>query len=216
MVVTFKKLMAAIEADPEFAKQSVARSPEPEGDPRTTVEITRLFQFIGTYVVLFQDIEAKLDQIIMIAIGHDRPHVSEGVVSLLSHAQKIDLIHAIVRSSAIANGDPFRAEWLASFEDVIQRLKAEATRRNKIVHSAYILDFMEIGAPPLRSKRKRKRGDFDFDQEDIDAKFIGRATSELAELSFDVGMALTQLRHWSEPLGKTRPSTGNEVIESKT
>jgi hypothetical protein len=216
MVVTLKKLMAAIEADPEFAKRPNGRSSEPESDPRTAAEITRLFQFIGTYVVLFQEIEAKLDQIILVAIGHDRSHIGEGVVSFLSHAQKIDLIHAIVRSSAIANGDPFRAEWLTSFDEVIQRLKVEGTRRNKIVHSVYILDFVEIGAPPLRSKRKRKRGDIGLDQEEIDAKFIGRATSELAELSFDIGMAFTQLVHWREPLGKTRQISDGEVVEADT
>ena len=47
MVVTLKKLMAAIEADPEFAKRPIGRTPEAENDPRTAAEITRLFQFIG-------------------------------------------------------------------------------------------------------------------------------------------------------------------------
>ena len=148
-------------------------------------------------------------------MGHDRSHIGEGVICFLSHVQKIELIHAIVRSSAIANGDPFRTEWLTSFDKVIQRLKVEGTRRNKIVHSVYILDFVEVGAPPLRSKRKRKKGDIGFDQEEIDAKFIGRATSELAELSFDIGMVFTQLLHWRELLCKKHQISDEEVAEAE-
>ena len=146
------------------------------------------------------------------AVGRDKPHIGEYVVSTLSHSQKIDFVQAIVKSSAIANGDPFRAEWLTSFDELIQRLRAEGTRRNGIVHSVYILDFMEIGKPPLRSKRRRKKGAPDFDQEEIDAKFITRAISQIAELSFDVGMAFIQLVHWSEALGKKHLSRDDDNV----
>jgi hypothetical protein len=203
MVVTFKSLLAAMQADPEFAKR-LAMPPPPDDNPVATGEVKRLFQFIGAYVVAFQDIEAKLDQIIALAIGLDRWHISNAVVALLSNAQKIDLVQGIVQSSAIADGDPFRIDWLASFDKVTKRLKEEATRRNKIVHSLYIFDFMEIGAPPIRSKRKRKRGEVDLDQEPIDTEFIASATQQVAELSFDLGMALTQLRHWYDKLASSQ------------
>jgi hypothetical protein len=77
------------------------------------------------------------------------------------------------------------------------------------------LDFMEVGKPPLRSKRKRKRGTVDFDQEDIDAAFITGAISELSELSFDVGMAFIQLVHWSELLGKKHPDADGDRVAGK-
>ena len=216
MVVTFKKIMAAIEADPEFAKNFAARSSASDDDQESAAEIARLFQFVGRYVVLFQDIEGKLDQIILLAIGHKRWHVGQGVLLFLSNAQKIDLIHTIVKSSEIANGDPFRVDWLASFEEVIRRLKTEAARRNRIVHSLYIFDFMKIEAPQIRSKRKLKKGDVDFEQEDIDEKFIAMSISEVAELSFDIGMALTQLIHWSELLGKMGSSPDCEGFGGET
>jgi hypothetical protein len=209
MAVTFKSLLAAMEADPDFAKRLVAQPDPLDDNPAATEEMTRLFRFIGTYVVGFQDIEAKLDQIIALAIGLDRWHISHAVISYLSHAQKIDLIQNIVQSSAIADEDPFRTDWLASFEKLFQRLKQEATRRNKIVHSLYIFDFLEIGAPPIRSKRKRRR--VELDQEAIDTAFIASATQQVAELSFDFGVALTQLRHWSEKLATARPNTQAEA-----
>lgn len=201
MVVTWKKLMAAIEHDPAFKERAAAPELLTAEDSRAKAEVAQLFQFIGAYIVVFQDIESKLDQIIQLAIGLERWHVSHGVVALLSNSQKIDLAQSIVQSSAIASGATFQKEWVKSFDEVIQRLKAEGTRRNKIVHSLYIFDFMQAGGPALRSKRKRARGEIELDQEWVDAAYISRATGEIHELSFDLGMALTQLRHWSEMLG---------------
>ncbi|MGY8678308.1 hypothetical protein Q2941_10865 [Bradyrhizobium sp. UFLA05-153] len=43
-----------------------------EKEQKEKAEIERLFQFIGTYVVVFQDAESKLEQIIQLAIGLDR------------------------------------------------------------------------------------------------------------------------------------------------
>ena len=205
VVVTFKNLMAAIAADREFAARLSAKPSESSEDLKNATDARKLFEFIGTYVVIFQDIEAKLDQV-------EQSHIGEYIISTLSNSQKVDFVQAIIKSSAIANGDPFRTEWLASFYELVQRLRVEGTRRNSIVHSVYILDFMEIGAPPLRSKRKRKRAAPGFDQEEIDAQFITRAISEIAELSFDVGMAFTQLVHWSEPLAKKHPDADDDHV----
>ncbi len=206
MVVTWKSLMAAIEQDPELRARAAERPAENQDDPKEQAEIKRLFHFIGSYVVVFQDIDSKLDQIIQLAIGQDRWHVSHSVITLLSHSQKIDLVRAVVHSSQIADGTEHRQRWIESFDEVIKRVRAEASRRNKIVHSLYIFDFMTIGAPPLRSKRKRKSDAMSFDQQDVDASFISNATSDVAELSFDIGMALVQLRHWSEQLGRRSDS----------
>jgi hypothetical protein len=125
----------------------------------------------------------------------------------LSNSQKIEIVQSVVHTSAIASGGKIQREWLRSFDEVIQRLRTEAMRRNRIVHSLYLFDFMEVGGPALRSKRRRTKGEIGLDQEWVGATYIGRATSEVNELSFDLGMALAQLRHWSELLGQTRPAT---------
>jgi hypothetical protein len=39
----------------------------------------------------------------------------------------------------------------------------------------------------------------------VDSAYISKATSEVAELSFDIGMVLVQLRHWYEELGRSSP-----------
>jgi hypothetical protein len=202
MVVTWKSLVDAIERDPEFKRKLEEGSTADEIDAKEKAEVERLFQFIGAYVVVFQDIESKLDQIIQLAIGLDRQHVGHGVIALLSNSQKIDLVQSIVHSSDIADESPPQEEWIDSFDEVMQRARAEATRRNKIVHSVYLFDFMKIGYPPLRSKRARKKNGPSFDQEHVDAAYLNKATTEVAALSFDVGMVLVQLRNWYEKLGR--------------
>lgn len=67
---------------------------------------------------------------------------------------------------------------------------------------------MKIGQPPLQSKRTRRKSGTSFDQESVDAAYISRATSEVAELSFDIGMVLVQLRHWYEELGRGSRQAG--------
>ncbi|MGY8678307.1 hypothetical protein Q2941_10860 [Bradyrhizobium sp. UFLA05-153] len=81
------------------------------------------------------------------------------------------MVQSIVHSPEIADGSQQQEAWLKSFDEIMQRLRTEATRRNKIVHSLYIFDFMEIGHPPLRSKRTRKTGEISFDQEQVDAAY---------------------------------------------
>jgi hypothetical protein len=139
MVVTLKKLSAAVEANPDFAKRPVEGGCELDSNSEELAEMKRLFEFIGQYVVLFQEIEAKLDEIVMLAVGLDRRHITDPMISFLSYAEKVEFVHSIVESSAIANGQPFETEWLESFGEVMQRLRRAATQRNKLVHSLYIL-----------------------------------------------------------------------------
>jgi hypothetical protein len=73
---------------------------------------------------------------------------------------------------------------------------------------------MKIGHSPVRSKRTRKKTGASFDQEHVDAVYIDKATSDVAGLSFDVGMVLVQLRHWYEKLGRSTPEPGEEETDN--
>ncbi|ODM75060.1 hypothetical protein A6X20_16675 [Bradyrhizobium elkanii] len=58
MVVTWKDLVAAIENNPEL-KNMLAEPPVfDEGEQKEKAEIERLFNFIGMYVVVFQDVRS--------------------------------------------------------------------------------------------------------------------------------------------------------------
>jgi hypothetical protein len=99
-----ESLVTAVEQDLELKNMPAEPPVLNEGEQKEKAEIERLFHFIGMYVVVFQDAESKLDQIIQLAIGLDRRHVSHGVIALLSNSQKIDLVQSIVHSSEIADG----------------------------------------------------------------------------------------------------------------
>ncbi|UPJ59479.1 hypothetical protein [Bradyrhizobium sp. 192] len=83
MVVTWKELVAAIEKNPDLKNMPTEPPVLDEREQREKAEMESLFNFIGMYVVVFQDLESKLDQIIQLAIGLDRRHVSDGVIELL-------------------------------------------------------------------------------------------------------------------------------------
>jgi hypothetical protein len=129
-------------------------------------------------------------------IGLDRWHVGTKVVARLSVSDKIDLLSSILFSSRLASGSDMQQKWLASFQEIVAELKSENARRNKLVHSLYLFDFIEIGHPVMRSKRTRRSGSKELDQEYIDENYAAEAAEKVAELCFDVGMVRRQLIAW--------------------
>ena len=89
-----------------------------------------------------------------------------------------------------------RPGWTESFEALVQRLKKEGQRRNSIVHSQYLFEFVKAGMPPLRSDRRNRDGVAEFDQEDFDRERTDAILKELAMLAFDLSQARIQLVHW--------------------
>lgn len=203
-MIRFRELLKSMIDDPDFLKRSSEPAKEETAEEKTErEELDRLYRFIGLYIVSFQQIEAELDQIILLVVGHEKWHVGQGVVSLLTNVQKIELVQSIVKSSALSSGDQVKQEWLKEFEKLLQEVRNEGVERNKLVYSLYLFDFMAIGAPPLRSNRRKKKGKVDFQRDSIDANYMREALARISELSFDVGMCRTQLIHWSDIVQKT-------------
>ena len=61
-----------------------------------------------------------------------------------------------------------RPGWAEAFATVIDRLRQEGSRRNGIVHSQYLFEFVEAGMAPLRSDRRKKDGVPQFEREFLD------------------------------------------------
>jgi hypothetical protein len=205
-MVRIKELLKAVTDNPDFQKRMAAQPVKNETaeEKAEREELDRLYRFIGLYVIIFQQVEAELDQIILLVVGQDRWHVGQSIVTLLSNSAKIDLIQSIVKSSALSSGSEAQQEWLKSFDHVLQELRSEGAQRNKIVHSIYLFDFMKVGAPPLQSKRRKKKGELDFEQAFIDADHASKAVGRISELAFDVGMLRTQLIHWHDDVSKSK------------
>lgn len=206
-MIRIKDLLKAVVDSPDFRDGLLSRgaAPETEEERKEQEELGALFKFIGFYIVTFQQVEAELDQIILLILGQERWHVGQGVAALLSNSQKIDLVQTMVLSSALSNGTEFQQKWTKDFNSLLSEVRQEGTRRNTIVHSLYLFDFMKAGMPILQSKRRRKKGEVDFDQQFVDVKYIETAAASVSALSVDLGFARRQLIAWLDEVQRTRP-----------
>jgi hypothetical protein len=155
-----------------------------------------LYTFLGLYLAGFQAIEGKLDQIILLAEGHDQWAATQARLATMKNAEKISEVEA-----AVHRGDRFAAardneQWLKLFDEVVTRLTAERQRRNSTMHSQYLLEGVEDGLAALRSRRRRENGEVRFDGEALTRDRMDAILSEVAQLLWDVGQAHIQLIHW--------------------
>jgi hypothetical protein len=158
--------------------------------------VDELYKFIGQYVVIFQHIENKISDMLRLAIGRDRHYIGQIITSQMSNRQTLDVIRSILNASPLAEAD--RKDWIARFNKLVERLIVEGEHRNRLVHSVYVLDFVQIGAPPLRSKLKSKKSGPKADAEYLDRKFQASRLAELSALALEVGFAHSQIIHWHD------------------
>jgi hypothetical protein len=167
----------------------------------TDDETDRFFRFLGQYVAIFQWIEAQLDQIILLAHGHENWSNTHAKLANLRNAQKIADVKKVVTGLGPFERSKEHTDWCAHFANLIVRLRQEGRRRNDIVHSQYLFDFVEAGMPPLRSVRRKENGKVVFEQEFFDLKRMDIILEGLATLAFEVSQARIQLVHWYRPDG---------------
>lgn len=157
-------------------------------------ELDAFFLFLGKYAATFQWIESRLDQVLLLGRGHDNWADTQAWLATLKNSHKIAAVEAIVKEA----NSPFRKtaewpDWDRNFEVTIQCLRDEGRHRNGIMHSHYLYEFVELGAAPLRSDRRR---DGNFDREELTearrAEILGRVTS----LAIETSRFHLQLIHW--------------------
>lgn len=160
----------------------------------TADEADYLYSFIGKYVISFQWAEAKLEEIVQLSEGFANwTSTAEQLVNL-PVAKKINLVEEIVAKGEAFPGVLTNADWLLHFRATLELLRAEARRRNRIVHSFYLFDFMDIGGPPLGSFRARHDGA--IENHWLSVSETKAIFAELAEVSFELAQAHLQLVAW--------------------
>ena len=162
-------------------------------------EADRLYSFVGQYVAIFQWMEAQLDQILLLAYGHGNWAKTQAELAGMRKVDKITAVEPVVMAPIPFGRRTGRPGWIEGFAALIERLRQEGRRRNSIVHSQYLFEFVEAGMPPLRSDRRKKDGVAEFDQEFLDSERTEAILEELAVLAFDLSQARIQLVHWHAP-----------------
>lgn len=163
-------------------------------DPKAVREAERLYGFVGRYVIAFQWLEAKVEEMILLARGHDN---RTNTLEWLARRTNYDKVEELV---AIVTGEDMFREikvegWQERFQDVMARLHAERRRRNSLLHAQYLFDFLAIGAPVLRTDIERTDTGVQFKQEELSPERCDEILGEVAALSLHLNMVCVQLIH---------------------
>jgi len=165
------------------------------GENTTTsdVEAEMFYRFVGQYVILFQWLEGQLDQTILLARGPENWANTQQRLTGLRNIDKINMFSGLVKAD-----DHFGTvtidSWYEHFDHLIAGLHAERKRRNDILHSQFIFDFLAIGHSPIRSNRRRHGNDVNFTRESLSRERCDDIIIEIGELAADLNLICSQLR----------------------
>lgn len=165
-------------------------------DRASTSEIESVYNFVGRYVIVFQEIEGRIDEILILARGQERRGECLSWLAKKTFEVKLTALKRTLKAEQCFRTSDLEG-WNEMFQSVIWRLDAERLRRNGILHSRFLFDFMAIGSPVLRTHVKRKKGEDApyFDQEYLSQAKRDKITSEIVQLAFDLGQLHVQLSH---------------------
>ncbi|MBY3312218.1 hypothetical protein [Rhizobium laguerreae] len=146
---------------------------------------------VGHYVIVFQWIESKVEECLLLWWGHENWAQSKVRLASMTNKKKVDALWKEFRENP-ANRGRSRPDWVAQFEKLIERLHLERRRRNRLLHSHYLFDFLKVGEPVLQVDAKEGN------------RFVGREAQEeirreLGALALDLGFAHTQVIHDHAP-----------------
>lgn len=163
-------------------------------DTKAVAEAERFFAFIGRYVIAFQWLEGKVDEIFLLAGGQQARSETLLWLSKQPNNAKIEAFYSLISDEG-SFGVVKIAGWSELIDAVVTQLHEERRRRNGLLHSQYVFDFLAIGAPVLRTDAHRFDGDFQIDHEELSAERCDLILDEVALLSYDLGHICSQLHH---------------------
>lgn len=153
-----------------------------------------LFTFLGLYLATFQWMDSQLDQIILMAEGFDQWSETQTKLAKMDNRSRIDAMAGaavdVSRFPLVGTID----DWRERVETVVGRLHNERRRRNRIMHSQYLMEGVEHGLPVIRSVRTRGEAEEPFDQEELSRPRMDAILEEIAAVGFAVGLITAQLR----------------------
>jgi len=164
-----------------------------EGNSDAICEAERFYNFVGTYVISFQWLEGQIDEMLILARGYANRRNTIAWLAKKRNEQKVDAFYEIItanKSLCLVQG----SDWRDRFKSIRDRLHNERRRRNGILHSQFLFDFLAIGEPVMRTHVTQRAGNLAFDREDLSPKRCEDILRELAQLAFDLSMIYAKLR----------------------
>ncbi|MEP0391880.1 MAG: hypothetical protein ABJ205_08800 [Erythrobacter sp.] len=162
---------------------------------QSAVELDQVFQTIGEYVLLFQQLESQIDQALLIWWGTENWTQSQRRLEKLSFAAKLSRLKDEFKANPGNQRGRERPEWPGRFEALLNRLDAEREHRNSLVHSAYLFEAFEHGGPIIQSDRVRRQGEVQFDQTQWTQEYQAQQLKRVRALLTDLGQCRVQIIH---------------------
>lgn len=169
-----------------------------EDDPVAIDEANRVYSFLGRYVISFQWLEGQIDQILLLARGHQNWEETHKWLSKLKNFEKINAFRDLVQDDVSFCRVQIDG-WYEHFKQVADRLDRERIRRNSILHAQFLFDFLVIGCPAMQVNVRRQGNNVEFTQENLSPARCEEILNELAKLAIDLNFICVQLRHVYRP-----------------
>jgi hypothetical protein len=163
----------------------------------TEADAEELFTTLGRYWIIFQWIEARLDQILLLGRGQQNWKRTQKKLAGMTNSDKIEAVEALVlRASDFARVHT-RPTWVEQFKSVIQALHEERNHRNSLIHSQILFEFADMGLEaPLLSTRKKNGNETEmFERQWLSKEFQHQLLMRLSKLAWDVNHMHIQLIH---------------------
>lgn len=173
-------------------------SNESETEHNWATESDPFFPFLGLYVAAFQSIEGTLDEIILLDAGFEHREEAFTRLAGIRHQDRIDAVSVISTNTERFPRMQCDDAWKARTSDLIERLHAERSRRNSILHSKFWLRGLEAGLSAIRTDNRRQKGELVQHVEEMSRSRMDDILKEIAVLAFDTGQLHLQLIHWHE------------------
>ena len=161
--------------------------------PDAWMEVDRFHLFVGRYVLAYQEMESKLEELILLSESLGDFSATQAKLAAMSNFEKIEQFGKMVTVGGRFARIPTPG-WYTQFDDVVDRLHKERRHRNGILHSHYLFDFLAIGRPIFRTDAKKIAGEIELTQEPLTVDRCNEILNRLNNLRRDLGFICQQLR----------------------
>ena len=165
-----------------------------EDDPAAIAEAERFYRFMGEYVVSFQWFEAKMEEVIFLARGEKAFDETRTWLAEANLVDKINAFHELADDKSLFDTSDVKG-WSERLRLAAERVHGERKRRNRLLHSKFLFDFLAIGSPVIRTNARRRDGRLSFEREDLSIERCDEIMHEMAALAMEFNMLCVQLVH---------------------
>ncbi|GIK49896.1 MAG: hypothetical protein BroJett013_25930 [Alphaproteobacteria bacterium] len=167
--------------------------------PQAEAKQEQLFAFVGRYLIGFQWMEGKLDEIILLGRGHENWADTQRVLAARTNEAKVEMVRELIFGQTVFRKVTIDG-WYEHVDLLIARLHSERQRRNDLLHASFLFDLIALGGPVIAISRRRGADHTErFSEDGLTDDRQGEILAAIGDLADNVARLHTQLIHVYEP-----------------